>query len=311
MSNLGQIMDGKLISQKLRDKLKEEIDRKCRGGTKDQVIPHLNAVLVGNDSASQVYISQKEKACQEVGIKFTLIHLPEESSLDQVLTVIKRINQDSSVHGCLVQLPLPKHLDKDLIISCVSVIKDVDCFHSENIGRLVLNQPNFIPATPHGIQLMLEHYQIPTRGKNCVIIGKSLIVGQPLMNLMSLETGLAATVTACDRYTQDLTDHTRRADILVVAAGIHHLINDPEQIKHGAVVIDVGIHRITDSSRKSGYRLEGDVNYQAIKDHCSYITPVPGGVGPMTVVSLLYNTWGAYLHQCNSKSLPNNGHFDP
>tara|TARA_R100001163_G_C5066580_1_gene205094 strand:+ start:3208 stop:4107 length:900 start_codon:yes stop_codon:yes gene_type:complete len=283
----GKILDGKSLSQKLRDRLKNKIS-----DTKNT--PHLVAILVGEDSASHVYIKMKKKACLEVGIRFTLINLPTDTSTEIVIKEIDNINRDIDIHGCLVQLPLPKQINEQLIINRVDPQKDVDCFHPLNIGLMALNQPHFVPATPYGIQMMIEEYKIPTKGKNCVIIGKSLIVGQPLMNLMSLESGMAATVTCCDKWTENLSQYTKKADILIVAAGVHHLINNLDMIKDGAVVIDVGIHRIKDSTRKSGHKLQGDVNFEALKNKCSYITPVPGGVGPMTVVALLYNTYKAY-----------------
>lgn len=292
-NNRGNVLSGRTLSKKLRTQLKERIDN-LNPKLYQEKKPHLVAVLVGSDSASQVYIAQKEKACIEVGIKFTLINLNHESTTEQVLEVVKGINLDQTVDGCLVQLPMPKQIDQDKVIESMAVEKDVDCFHPINIGKMVLNQPRFIPATPYGIQMMIEDVGIQTQGKHCVIIGKSLIVGQPLMNLMSLESGMGATVTCCDKHTEDLGGKTSQADILIVAAGKHHLINDLNMIKDGAVVIDVGIHRIDDASKKNGYRLEGDVNYKLVKEKCSYITPVPGGVGPMTVVALLYNTFNAF-----------------
>jgi len=297
LNNRGNVLSGRILSKKLRTQLKDRIDNlNPKMYTRK---PHLVAVLVGSDSASQVYIRQKEKACIEVGINFTLINLKEESTTKEVLETVAGVNQDDLVDGCLVQLPMPKQIDQDQVIESMAVEKDVDCFHPINIGKMVLNQPRFIPATPYGIQMMIEDVGIKTQGKHCVIIGKSLIVGQPLMNLMSLETGMGATVTCCDKHTEDLAGKTRQADILIVAAGKHHLINDLEMIKDGAVVIDVGIHRIDDSSKKNGYRLEGDVNYKLVKEKCSHITPVPGGVGPMTVVALLYNTFNAFKMRIN------------
>jgi methylenetetrahydrofolate dehydrogenase (NADP+)/methenyltetrahydrofolate cyclohydrolase len=289
-------IDGAIISNSLRMALKEKI-KTIRSQRKTHTDPpHLIAILVGSDPASQVYITQKEKACLEVGIHFTLIKMDVDSTTKQVVEQVKYVNTRSDVHGCLVQLPLPKSIDTDAVIMAISPDKDVDCFHPVNIGLLTLNNPRFLPATPYGIQMLLENIGIVTRGKHCVIIGKSLIVGQPLMNLLSLEGGMAATVTCCDKYTENLTNYTKTADILIVAAGVHHLIKDPDMIKEGATVIDVGIHRISDPSKKQGYRLEGDVNYQALKDKAGYITPVPGGVGPMTVVALLYNTYTSYVN---------------
>ena len=290
------IIDGTAISNNLRVELKEKIIqvKSQRKGTIDP--PHLIAILVGNDPASQVYITQKEKACLEVGIHFTLIKMDSDSTTKQVVEQVKYVNTRSDVHGCLVQLPLPKSIDTDAVIMAISPDKDVDCFHPANIGLMTLNTPRFLPATPYGIKMLLENIKVPTRGKHCVIIGKSLIVGQPLMNLLSLESGMAATVTCCDKYTENVAAYTSTADILIVAAGVHHLINDPAMIKEGATIIDVGIHRIPDATRKSGYRLEGDVNYDLVKEKAKFITPVPGGVGPMTVVALLYNTYTSYVN---------------
>jgi len=291
-------LDGLYLSTKIKNQLCMNIAN-TRNKKEFFLVPNLTAVLIGDDPASLIYIKQKQKACTEVGINFTLERLPSDIAQSDLISRIHFINNDSSVHGCIIQLPIPNHLDKNIILSQVSINKDVDCFHSENIGNLLLNRPTFLPATPYGIKLLLEDYNIPTKGKHCVIIGKSLIVGQPLANLMSLESGMAATVTICDRFTENLSDHTKRADILIVAAGKHHLINDINMIKSNVVIIDVGIHRIEDSTAKNGYRLEGDVNYDLLKDHCSFITPVPGGVGPMTVVALLLNTWTAYMNQLN------------
>jgi len=260
-------------------------------------------VLVGDNQASQVYVKQKERACLEVGIKFTLYSMTSNVETSDVLSQIDQINQDELIHGLIVQLPLPKHINQDLVISRVSAKKDVDGFHPQSIGKLLLNQPTFKPATPYGIELLLKHYQIPTRGKHCVILGKSLIVGQPLMNLMSLETGMGATVTTCDKNTQNLPEIVRMADILVVATGKHHLINNPEWLKKDVTIIDVGIHRIDDATKKRGYRLEGDVDFHqpALQAKCGYLTPVPGGVGPMTVAGLLTNTYQAYQEQTYTK----------
>ena len=293
---MGTKLDGIDLSAKIKKDLSLNIIN-VRNKKEFFITPNLTAVLIGDDPASQIYIKQKQKACLEVGINFTLEHLSSTISQSDLITKISFINNDPGVHGCIIQLPIPNHLDKNIILSHVSVDKDVDCFHPENIGNMLLNRPKFLPATPYGIKLLIEHYNIPTKGKHCVIIGKSLIVGQPLANLMSLESGMAATVTICDRYTENLADHTKRADILIVAAGKHHLINDVNMIKPKSVIIDVGIHRINDANTKNGYRLEGDVNYDLLKEHCSFITPVPGGVGPMTVVALLLNTWTAYLNQ--------------
>lgn len=290
---MAQLLDGNLVARELKHQLQKDIGV----WREKQIQVVLAVILVGDHGPSLVYIRQKEKACREVGIDFRLFHLAFESTTEQVLVQIDLINNDSDIHGLIVQLPLPPHVDEENVIARISPKKDVDGFHPLNIGRLVLNQNTFVPATPYGIELMLKHYHIETKGKHCVIIGKSLIVGQPLMNLISLENGMAGTVTCCDRYTENLREMVETADLLIVAAGKHHLINDPSWLKPGVVIIDVGIHRIPDQSRKRGYRLEGDVNFEAVRDQCGLITPVPGGVGPMTVVALLLNTWKAYQNQ--------------
>lgn len=296
MSNMSIKLDGNELSNRIKEQLINNI-KKLKESREYFVIPNLTAILVGDDPASKIYIKQKQKACQDVGINFVLHNLPNTITQSSLITLISNINNDPTVHGCIVQLPLPIHINKDIILSTVSIEKDVDCFHPQNIGNLLINRPKFLPATPYGIKLLLEHHNIPTKGKNCVIIGKSMIVGQPLANLMSIESDMAATVTICDKYTENLIEYTKKADILIVAAGKHHLINDINMIKKNVVIIDVGIHRILDDTKtKNGYRIEGDVNYDLLKEHCSYITPVPGGVGPMTVISLLLNTWTAYLN---------------
>jgi methylenetetrahydrofolate dehydrogenase (NADP+)/methenyltetrahydrofolate cyclohydrolase len=290
------LIDGLTIAFDLRLELKDKIKHFKSHKKYDIDSPHLVAILVGHDPASIVYIRQKEKACLEVGIHFTLVKMETYSTTHEVVEKIKYYNSRSDVNGCIVQLPLPEHIDTDSIIMAISPDKDVDCFHPYNIGLMSLKKPRFIPATPFGIKMLLEHIKVPIKGKNCVIIGKSLIVGQPLMNLLSLEHDMGATVTCCDKYTENLHHYTKRADILIVAAGVHHLINHPDMVKQGVTIIDVGIHRIFDDSLKEGYRLEGDVNFELLRHKAAYITPVPGGVGPMTVVALLYNTYYSYIH---------------
>jgi len=294
-----KLLDGKLVSQKLRDQLKKQISKLHPNLDK----PHLAVVLVGDNQSSKVYIKQKEKACLEVGIKFTLYQMTSNVDTSDILSQIDQINNDPLIHGLIVQLPLPKNINKDLVISRISAQKDVDGFHPENIGKLLLNKNTFKPATPYGIELLIKHYQIPTQGQHCVILGKSLIVGQPLANLMCLETGLGATVTCCDKNTKNMREIIKMADILVVAVGKHHLINDANWLKPNVVIIDVGIHKINDKTKKRGFRLEGDVDFHnpSIQDKCAYMTPVPGGVGPMTVAGLLQNTYQGYQEQKNGK----------
>lgn len=288
----GEIMDGRACSRKLEDQLKKNIaqEKVIRGRA-----PHLSVVLVGDHGPSLVYIGQKRKACERVGIDFSLHHLSSSTSESSLLMLISELNQDSGVDGMIVQLPLPSHIDSRRVMEAINYLKDVDGFHPMSVGRLMLGEldSTFIAATPYGIQLLLEEYGISVQGKHVVIVGKSQIVGQPLANLMSLEKGMAGTVTLCDKYTEDLASFTKSADVLVVAAGVHHLVKEG-MVKEGAIVVDVGIHQIPDETKKAGYHLEGDVDFQGVCDDCRLITPVPGGVGPMTVVSLLLNTWKAY-----------------
>jgi len=297
-----KILDGKSVSEQLRNVLKEKISHSQFYDSFKKFYsssPHLAVILVGDDPASKVYIRQKEKACLEVGIKFTLFRMTSNVETQDVLNQIDHINTDKQIHGLLVQLPLPKHLDEQLIIDRILAQKDVDGFHPINIGKLLLNSQTFKPATPFGIELLLKHYQIPTVGKHCVILGKSLIVGQPLANLLSLEQGMGATVTMCDKNTKNISEIVKMADILIVATGKHHIINNPDWLKQGVTIIDVGIHRIEDAKEKRGYRLEGDVDFHntGIQSKCEYMTPVPGGVGPMTVLGLLQNTFQAFQEQ--------------
>lgn len=290
----GELLNGKTLANKLREQLSKEIMENPRANKHP---PHLVAILVGYDGPSQVYIRHKRLACDQVGIMFSLYHLADKITTEQLLEVVWRINEDERNHGCIVQLPLPEHIDSYRIIEALDPTKDVDGFHPLNIGKMNLNHDCLVAATPYGIKLILEHYEISTKGKHIVILGKSLIVGQPLSILLANEKSAKGTVTVCDQYTSDISIFTRIADIIVVATGVHHLLKDPEQIKDGVVIVDVGIHQIPDDTKKRGYRLEGDVDFHALKDKASYITPVPGGVGPMTVASLLLNTWKAYQQE--------------
>lgn len=290
--NRGELMNGRACSKKLEQELAYEISqaRVMRGRA-----PHLSVVLVGDHGPSLVYIGQKRKACERVGIDFSLHHLSSGVTEESLLGLIGELNGDSGVDGMIVQLPLPSHIDSRRVMEAIDFRKDVDGFHPMSVGRLLLGEldSTFIAATPYGIKLLLDEYGVQIRGKHVVIVGKSQIVGQPLANLLSLEKGMAGTVTLCDRYTEDLEEFTKSADVLIVAAGVHHLVGSG-MVKEGAVVIDVGIHQISDDTKKAGYHLEGDVDFQGVSKDCRLITPVPGGVGPMTVVSLLLNTWKAY-----------------
>ena len=254
--------------------------------------PHLVAVLVGEDGASKTYVANKEKACAAVGFKSTLLTFPESVTEAELLTQIQKLNDDDDVDGFIVQLPLPKHIDENKVINAISPLKDVDGFHPVNVGRMALGEEAFLPATPYGILLLLEHYGIETSGKHCVILGRSNIVGRPVANLLSRKAYPGdCTVTMCHSRTQDIASHTRRADIIVAALGVPEFLKG-DMVKEGAVVIDVGITRLPADNAK-GYRIVGDVEFDTVAPKCSYITPVPGGVGPMTIISLMKNTFKA------------------
>ncbi len=278
---MATILDGREVSKLYREKIKAEIDLYREKGLRE---PSLAVVLVGNDPASQVYVNNKRKACQKVGIKSLFYHLPEETSEEELLKLVKKLNENPEVDGILVQLPLPKQINPQRVIETIDPSKDVDGFHPENMGRLFANlEGGFVPCTPLGIKLLLEHYGIEVQGKDTTIVGAGYIVGKPLSVLM---LNMNATVTVCHIYTGDLKKHTLNADILVSATGVPHLIK-ADMVKEGAVVVDVGI------SKKDG-KIVGDVDFEAVKEKASYITPVPGGVGPMTITALLLNTLKAY-----------------
>jgi len=273
-------LDGNYLSKKLLNELKNNL-----------VDKHLTfvCILVGNDPASKTYINNKKKKCVDIGIHFILLEFPDNISNNILINKIDEINEDDNINGCIIQLPLPNHINSELILNRLNSNKDVDCFTDENIGKLLNNESKFYPATPYGITLLLDNYNILTKGKNITIIGKSRIVGTPLALLLSNENKYAGTVTLCDKNTINLKDHIEEADILIVCAGVHHLIDKKYKVKETSTLIDVGIHRIPDSTKKNGYRLEGDIDFNYFENKCSYITPVPGGVGPMTVYALLLN----------------------
>jgi len=273
---VAKILDGKALAKEMRENLKEEIDLLKNKG----IIPRLSVILVGENPASKIYVRNKEKAAEKVGILSETHRLPEETKREELLNLIKRLNNDPSVHAILVQLPLPDHLPEQEIIESVNPEKDADGFHPYNLGRLLAGEPFVKPCTPYGIMKLIEHAGIDPKGKEAVVIGRSTIVGKPMFHLL-LEKH--ATVTVCHSRTRDLSYHTKRADILVVAAGRAHLVKG-DMIKEGACVIDVGINRLSDGS------LVGDVEFEKAKEVAGWITPVPGGVGPMTVTMLLYNT---------------------
>ncbi|TAM95955.1 MAG: bifunctional 5,10-methylene-tetrahydrofolate dehydrogenase/5,10-methylene-tetrahydrofolate cyclohydrolase [Chitinophagaceae bacterium] len=285
-----QILDGKLVSKSVKNYLAQSVTIQKEKGKK---IPHLAAILVGSNGASETYVAGKIKDCEEVGFNSTLLRLDESVSEKSLIEHIGFLNDDPDVDGILVQLPLPVHIKEEHIISSIDPGKDVDGFHPVSMGKMVNGLPTFIPATPYGIMLMLEHYKIETSGKYAVVIGRSHIVGTPMSILLSRNTPYGnCTVTQCHSKTHDLASFCRQADILVAALGKPEFIT-ADMVKEGAVVIDVGITRIPDNTKKSGYRLSGDVKYDEVAPKCSFITPVPGGVGPMTRAALLKNTFNA------------------
>jgi len=285
-----ELIDGKKIAAQIKQELAREVDELKKAGKK---IPHLAAVLVGNDPASETYVASKVKACQEVGFKSTELRYGAEMTEEQLLEVVEKLNRDEEVDGYIVQLPLPAHISEQKVLMAIDPDKDVDGFHPCNIGKMVSGLPAYLPATPAGILELLKRYGIPTRGKHCVVVGRSNIVGTPMSVLMSRKKEHAdCTVTLCHSRTPDIAVYTRQADILIVAVGKPRFIT-ADMVKEGAVVVDVGIHRIPSDRTKSGFRLVGDVDFDEVAPKCSYITPVPGGVGPMTIVSLLRNTMEA------------------
>jgi len=283
-----KLLDGKLVSDKIKAEIAAEVKTTMLDTGKEA--PHLAAVLVGEDPPSQTYVAAKEKDCKEVGFISSVYKYPANISQVKLLEAIRFLNNDPEIDGFIVQLPLPKHIDEQIIIESIDPLKDVDGFHPVNIGRMVLNIPSFLPATPYGIITLLEHYQIETEGKHCVVLGRSNIVGTPVSILLSRKSKYGnATVTLCNSHTPNLQAMASTADILIVAMGKQEFVT-ADMVKKDAVVIDVGIHRIPSDETKSGYRLIGDVKFNEVSKKCSYITPVPGGIGPMTRVSLLLNT---------------------
>ncbi|MDA3910197.1 MAG: bifunctional methylenetetrahydrofolate dehydrogenase/methenyltetrahydrofolate cyclohydrolase FolD [Bacteroidales bacterium] len=285
-----EIIDGKKLSQALKAEIKTKVDAiKARG----EKIPHLAAILVGHDGASETYVGHKEKACAQVGFKSTLLRFEDDISEADLIKEIHALNDNPDIDGFIVQLPLPKHFDEQKIIEAIAPEKDVDGFHPVNVGRMSLGMPAYISATPFGIMEMLKRYEIETSGKHVVVLGRSNIVGRPISLLLGQKSNPGnATVTMCHSRTKNLEAFTRQADIVIVALGIAEFLK-ADMIKEGAVVIDVGITRIKSDKTKSGWKLLGDVAYDEVAPKCSYITPVPGGVGPMTIVALLNNTLDA------------------
>ncbi len=282
-----QILDGKALADKIRQEIRTEVDQMTASG---KPAPHLIAILVGDVIASATYIRNKIKSCEEAGFKSTLLRLPAEISQEDLLNEIERINNDDSIDGLLVQLPLPKHIEESQVIEAISFSKDVDGFHPLNVGRMAKGLPAVLPATPYGILKILEEYNIETSGKHCVVIGRSNIVGSPISILMGRNAYPGnCTVTLCHSKTKDLASFTLQADIIIAAVGITHLLK-ADMVKAGAVIIDVGMNSVEDSTKKSGYRLTGDTDYEGLFGKVSAITPVPGGIGPMTIACLLLNT---------------------
>ena len=289
-----QILDGKKASQAIKDELKIEVAQLTAEGKK---IPHLAAILVGDSGASATYVAAKVKACEEVGFKSTLIHFEETISETKLLDKIRELNTDPDVDGILVQLPLPKNISDEEVINAIDPDKDVDGFHPINVGNMVQGLPTFVPATPHGIMLLLEHFKIETKGKHAVVVGRSNIVGRPMSILLSSNTNPGnCTVTLCHSQTKNLKDFCLQADIIVAALGKPEFVT-ADMVKEGAIVIDVGITRMEDATKKSGFKLKGDVYFETVAPKCSWITPVPGGVGPMTIAALMKNTFRSCMQK--------------
>lgn len=290
-----QILDGKLVSGHIKDELKQKIQ-----SLTDRRPPHLAAILVGDSGPSLSYISSKIKSCEEIGFKSTLTTLPTTITETHLIRHIESFNNDPEVDGILMQLPLPAHISEDRILNSIHPDKDVDGFHPLNAGRLMQGSPKFIPATPYGIMLLLEHYKIETAGKHAIVIGRSNIVGRPISILLSQQSTQGnCTVTVCHSRSINLKEICRQADIIIAAIG-KPLFVKSDMVKPGAIIIDVGINRLEDSSKKSGYRLVGDVDFESVAPSCSFITPVPGGVGPMTIAALMMNTFKACEYSFNN-----------
>ncbi len=281
-----KIIDGKQVAADIRAELKAQVEQLKRSG----VTPGLGVILVGDDPASKSYVTAKEKACGEIGLFSDDNRLPAATTQAELMARVKQLNADSRIHGILVQLPLPKHLDETEVLLAIDPDKDVDGFHPVNVGRMVLGQKAYLPCTPHGVLQLLVRSGVKLKGAHVVIVGRSNIVGKPLANMLSEKSDRAnATVTLCHTGTKDIGYFTRQADVIVAAAGRPNTIT-AEMVKPGAVVIDVGVNRVNDPTKKSGFRLVGDVDFEAVKEKASLITPVPGGVGPMTITMLLFNT---------------------
>lgn len=282
-----QLLDGKATAQSIKDELKKSVDQRKEKGAK---IPHLAAVLVGNDGGSLTYVNAKVKACEQIGFHSSLIRYDDSVAEEELLAKVIELNNDDEVDGFIVQLPLPDHIDELKITMAIDPIKDVDGFHPENLGKMMLNLPAFLPATPAGILELIKRNKIETSGKDCVVIGRSNIVGMPLSIMLARNTYPGnCTVTLAHSRTKDLKEVVRKADIIIAAIGKPGFVT-ADMVKDGAVIIDVGTTRVTDSTKKNGWALKGDVDFANVAEKCSFITPVPGGVGPMTIASLMINT---------------------
>lgn len=294
-----EILDGKLVSQSVKDSLKEKLSLLNR---QNKRTPHLAAVLIGSNGASETYVASKIKNCAEVGFKSTLVRLDENATEEKLAATINDLNRDDDVDGILVQLPLPAHINEDKIINLVDPGKDVDGFHPISAGKMMQGVPTFIPATPYGIMLLLEYYKIETAGKHAVVIGRSNIVGRPISILLNQNTNPGnCTVTVCHSRTKNLKEICLQADIIVAALGKACFLT-ADMVKENAVVVDVGITRVPDAAKKSGFAIKGDVDFENVAPKCSYITPVPGGVGLMTIAALLMNTYNAYMQKMNERN---------
>ncbi|NNK29525.1 MAG: bifunctional methylenetetrahydrofolate dehydrogenase/methenyltetrahydrofolate cyclohydrolase FolD [Flavobacteriaceae bacterium] len=281
------LLDGKKISNQIKEEIAAEVAEMKQKGEK---VPHLAAVLVGNDGASLTYVGSKVRSCKRIGFESTLKHLPEETTEEELLELVNQLNQNSDIDGYIVQLPLPRHIDEEKILMAVHPDKDVDGFHPANFGKMALDMETFISATPFGIMELLKRYDVDTEGKHAVVIGRSHIVGRPISILLSQKGKAAnATVTLTHSRTRDLAELTKQADIVVSALGVPNFLK-ADMVKEGAVIIDVGITRVPDSTKEKGYYITGDVDFEPVSKKASYITPVPGGVGPMTIAMLLKNT---------------------
>ncbi len=289
-----ELIDGKKIADVVKQEIAEEVKTMLQNGEKQ---PHLAAVLVGHDGGSETYVAHKVKACEQCGFKSTVIRFEDDVTEEQLLKTIDELNNNSDIDGFIVQLPLPKHIDEQKIIEAINYKKDVDGFHPINVGRLSIGLPCFLSATPQGILELLKRYEIPTKGAECVVLGRSNIVGKPVASLMMQKAFPGdATVTVCHSRTKDIKEHCKKADIIIAALGSPEFVKE-DMVKEGAVIIDVGTTRVPAADTKSGFRLKGDVDYRNVAPKCSYITPVPGGVGPMTIVSLMKNTLLAAQHK--------------